>query len=162
MKSITPIRLTDMQAEFVRGVCAGRRPDDAARAAGFGGEAWQVASRLLHVPAVVAAIRTEINRLLTIEALPLAYRVLLDLAKDETVPAAVRRACARDLIDRAGIVPPKAQEAPGQGDKPLSEMSSEELRGLVDRLESELAGRAIPVDAQDNAQPGAKRLEFLS
>jgi hypothetical protein len=165
MMQVPAIRLTDMQAAFVRETVKGRLPDDAARAAGYNMTHPDIAYRLLQNPGVALAIRFEVNRLLTVEALPLAYNVLKDLAKDPKVPPAVRRACARDLIDRAGFVAPKAQAFEGQGEKPLSEMSSEELRALVDKLESELAGRAVdvsdPPNAPDSAPISAKPLNWL-
>jgi phage terminase small subunit len=158
------IRLTEKQQKFVHEIVKGRIPVDAAREAGFQSGLKEQAFRLMHTPAVAAAIRFEITRLLTVEALPLAYRVLTDLARDSSVPAAVRRACARDLMDRAGFVTPKAPEAAAGAEKPLSEMSSDELRGLVDRLESELGARAVdvtPDSAQHSAQKTANPLSFL-
>lgn len=161
MNDLTPLRLTEMQGDFVRLVVQGKSPDDAASLAGYQGEAWGAAARLLRTPGVAIAIRNEINRLLTVEGLPVAYQTLLTLAKDNTVPGAVRRACARDLMDRAGIVPPKASAPDSKDQKPLSDMTSDELRGLVDRLESELAGRAIDVSAPGSAPALTNRLEFL-
>jgi hypothetical protein len=149
------LQLTERQQKFVREVVKGRRPDDAARAVGYTGDIWSAVGNLLHQPSVATAIRLEINRLLTVEAAPLAYNVLVDLARDTATPPAIRRACARDLLDRSGFIPPKAESALSATEKPLSDMSSDELRGLVDRLESELGARALPVEApppSDNAQ----------
>lgn len=167
MRNNLAIRLTEQQEKFVAEVVRGNKPEAAAMLAGYGGNSRQISWALLRNPAIVAAIRIEITRLLTAEALPLAYRVLTDIAKDETAPVAVRRACARDLIDRAGIVPPKAAENGAAGaEKPMSEMSTSELRALVDRLESELGARAVDVTpSSDKAQkpkaPIVNRLKFL-
>lgn len=161
MGELSPLRLTEMQADYVRYLISGKSPEDAVIAAGYTADAYATAYRLSRTPAVTAVMRSEINRLLVVEGLPLAYQTLLQLAKDSSVNPAVRRACARDLMDRAGIVPPKASAADPGGQKPLSEMSSDELRGLVDRLESELAGRAIDVSAQVSTPALPNRLEFL-
>jgi hypothetical protein len=162
------LQLTTQQQSFVREIVAGRRPDDAARAAGYTGDLWSKTRTLLHQTSVATAIRLEINRLLIVEAAPLAYRVLVELASDKAVPSAIRRAAARDLLDRSGFIPPKASSPDSGPEKPLSDMSSDELRGLVDRLESELGARAVPVEPPspgDNAQhigpPSDKPLSWL-
>jgi uncharacterized protein (UPF0147 family) len=156
------IKLNDRQESFVKEILKGRVPADAYRAAGYSEESDHNANSLLHSPAIAAAIRFGITMRLTTEALPLAYNVLAELARDVAVPAAVRRAAARDLMDRAGFVAPKAIDAASAGaDKPLSEMSSDELRGLVDKLESELGARALPVNAQPMAATKAKPLQWL-
>src|ERR1044072_4867167 len=68
-------------------------------------------------------------------------------------------------MDTAGFVAPKAAEAAVSDAKPLHEMSSDELRGLVDKLESELGARALDVTPADNAHKSpparAKPLAFL-
>jgi uncharacterized protein (UPF0147 family) len=156
------IKLTEQQESFVKEILKGRVPADAYVAAGYSPESAGNGVTLLHSPAIAAAIRFGITMRLTTEALPLAYNVLAELARDVAVPAAVRRAAARDLMDRAGFVAPKAIDAASAGaDKPLSEMSSDELRGLVDKLESELGARALPVSAQPMAATKAKPLDWL-
>ena len=162
MRNNVAIRLTDQQEKFVRYTCDLGNIQVAARMAGYSESMVSEAARLLRSDAVSAAIRLEITRRLNGEALPVAYKVLLDIAKDVTAPAAVRRACARDLIDRAGVVPPKAADSAGNGgDKPMSDMTTGELRALVDRLESELGARAVDVSAPKSKTIEAKPLTFL-
>jgi hypothetical protein len=154
--------LTEQQEKFVHELIAGRRPDDAARAAGYSESFTKHYNLLLRSPTIAAAVRIAIAQRLTTEALPLSYATLIELARDNATPAAVRRAAARDLMDRAGFVAPKAIDAASAGaDKPLSEMSSDELRGLVDKLESELGARALPVSAQPLSPTKAKPLQWL-
>lgn len=156
------IRLTDQQENFVRHVCDVGNLQVAARMAGYSESMVDAAYRLIRHNGIAAAIRLEITRRLNGEALPVAYKVLLDIAKDTTAPAAVRRACARDLIDRAGVVPPKAADSAGNGaDKPMSDMTTAELRALVDRLESELGARAVDVSAPKAKTIEAKPLAYL-
>lgn len=143
--------LTDLQNRMVAATCDGLPPGLAALKAGYSLEeaGWQT----LRLPSVIVAIHLEIQRRIVTEGAPLGLRVLVELAKDDTVPGAVRRACARDLMAMAGHVAPKASEQGDKGAKPLHEMSSDELRAVVDRLESELAARSTQVDAVPNAKP---------
>lgn len=58
----------------------------------------------------------------------------------------IRADAAKVLLDRAGYVPPKANE-PGAGAmRDPSEMSSDELRAYIDKAEQQLAARASPVE----------------
>lgn len=151
--------LTDLQNALVFAVCDGMSPKDAARKAGYAmGESGNAALRL---PNVISAIHSEISRRIVSEGAPLGLKILLELGRDPTVPGAVRRACARDLMAMAGHVAPKASEAAPGGSKPLHEMTSDELRGTIDRLESELGARATVVYAPNDALPNAKPLTWL-
>jgi hypothetical protein len=75
---------------------------------------------------------------------PSALSVLERLAIDESIPPAVRRLAASDLLDRVGLVSQTAL-ALSRPIESLSEMPAQELRALVQRLESELFARATPV-----------------
>jgi hypothetical protein len=151
--------LTDQQTVLVLAVLAGKEIPVAASEAGY--NSTQAAYGALRAHSVCSAMRTEITKRLTMEGAPLGYRVLVGLARDETVPAAVRRACARDLLDRAGFIPPRAAAAESGDEKPLQDMSSDELRALIDRTESELGARATPINAPINALPALKPMEWL-
>lgn len=151
--------LTDLQNALVAAVSEGLPAQEAALKAGYanGDSGWQA----LRLPNVVNAIHQEITRRIVVEGAPLGLRVLVQLAKDDAVLPAVRRACARDLMAMAGHVAPKAAEQGDKGAKPLHEMSSDELRAVVDRLESELAARATPVSAPLDTLQIAKPLNWL-
>jgi hypothetical protein len=158
----TQLKLTDMQEKYVDGILAGLRPADAMRAAGYSERMAKEPTLMLRSSIIAAAIKLAVTQRLLSEGLPLAYSVLCELARSPNEPGAVRRAAARDLMDRAGFVAPKAIDAASAGaDKPLSEMSSDELRGLVDKLESELGARALPVNAQPLSPTKAKLLDWL-
>lgn len=153
--------LTEKQAQFVRHFCSGRAKAESARLAGYESENLDsISSTLLRHQGVLAAIRVEVSRFLSTAA-PGAARVLDELAHDERVPPAVRRNCARDLIGLAGWVPPKAEGAESAIEKPLTERTTHELHELVAKLESELAGRATPVNAQNAHDADTKPLAWL-
>jgi hypothetical protein len=150
-QEIAPLaELNETHREFVRLVARGRPPTLAAKDCGFHEKTYLV---LMRQHAVVWAIRVERQRLLATEGASLGYAVLMELAGDQSVNAGVRRQAAKDLLNLGGHVPPKAEnEQSSKSDKPMAEMSREELRALVDRLESELAERAQPVqDVSDGA-----------
>jgi len=89
------------------------------------------------------AMYAELNARLLMVA-PVAVRVLESLMTDESVPAAVRRLAASDLLDRVGLVS-NASLALSRPLESLSEMPARDLRQLVERLETELFARAKPV-----------------
>lgn len=143
MRALVTEGLTERQSIFVNEILNGVNPTDAKTLAGYAETvpAWAI----LNSQYVQLAIQTEINRRLVTEAAPLAYSVLISLARDTTVPAAVRRNCARDLLDRAGYVPPHPDKPLADNNKSLSERSTGELQELIGRLESELGARAAPI-----------------
>jgi hypothetical protein len=55
------------------------------------------------------------------------------------------------LLDRAGHIAPRTNDNAGQ-DRPLNEMTTAELRALLDGLESDLASRAKPVAGNEGAE----------
>lgn len=82
---------------------------------------------------------------------PLALGVIKHLVRHGTTER-VRLDAAKTLLDRAGHVAPKAREDTSAMDKPLHELSTEELRAYAAKLgdelqgiDSELGGRAKPV-----------------
>jgi phage terminase small subunit len=151
--------LTDQQRALVHELVNGVPQGLAGERAGYSHK--ESVSAAIRLPHVAAAVRVEITRRLVVEAAPVAYSVLLSLARDEKVPPAVRRNCARDLIGLAGWVPPKAEGAESAIEKPLTERTTHELHELVAKLESELAGRATPVNAQNAQDDEAKPLSWL-
>jgi hypothetical protein len=83
---------------------------------------------------------------ITTEGARKAWRIANQMLDDETTPARTRWDIARTFLLMAGHVPPKPLAPAPANDRPLVERSTNDLRDLVDRLESELAGRAVPLD----------------
>jgi hypothetical protein len=137
------LRLSEREKEFAILVARGAKPADAYECAGYNESrpdrgAW----RLLTQGNVQAAIALELGRMLQTEAAPTAYRVGLELMNNPKVENRVREGLVKTFLDRAGFpaARPVGQEAPG--DKALHEMSGDDLRRYISRLESELADRA--------------------
>jgi hypothetical protein len=92
--------------------------------------------------AIVQAARLRLAR-----GAPLAINTLEHLMT-KAQSERVRLEASKAWLDRAGLVPPAPpKEDKNMVEKPLNELAIEELRALADRLESELAGRATPVES---------------
>jgi len=167
LKVLRDSGLTEQQATFVRHIGAGESPVRAAEMAGY--SEGQIAHALLRNPNVLRAVHIETARLLVADG-PTNFKVLRKIRDDETAPKGVRADVAIKLGRLAGHVEPtKAAET---HEKPLSEMTAEELRQYVersqreiDRMEGELAARATPVsaplDAPEQGSTAPKPLNYL-
>src|SRR5262249_3295833 len=71
-------------------------------------------------------------------SIPLSISVLEHL-RDHAKSEKIRMDCATRLLDRAGLVPPKAEDAPSELEKPLHELSLSELRTKVAMWEAGIA-----------------------
>jgi phage terminase small subunit len=134
--------LTDDERRFALAICEGKSPTEAARELGRAAPSQSGYDMLRH-PRIVAALREETTRALVVESAPLALRVLNSVLKDEKAPPNARVAAAKTILDRAGYVAPAKSDKPGE--KPLAEQDTQDLRVTIERLESELAGRAKDV-----------------
>jgi phage terminase small subunit len=157
--------LTEKQARFVEAYVNGRNITGAAIGAGYSEvTASQIGSALLRVPHVQAAVQAGVRHALALDA-PLARRVLVDLAQDAHMNPKIRLEAAKTLLDRAGPVAPRPTTDKSTEHQALHEMSIEQLRALADKLEAELADRAMPVaplepvdpanSAQSDSEPAA-------
>jgi hypothetical protein len=140
-------QLTDKQTAFVAALIETGDAPTAAELAGFLDRPSKEAWRLLRIPHVLAAVNAAVQIALAEDA-PLARNLLRQYVKDESINPKIRLDAARTLLDRAGHIAPKAKDPSAGHDKPLHEMSLEELRALVDRYEAELTGRAKLVSAE--------------
>jgi hypothetical protein len=134
------IALTDSERAFALEYVQTSSVPAAALKAGIGEKA---AYGLLHRPRVVAAILVETRRQLALAA-PMGLRVLKTLA-ETAADEKVKRDCATRILDRAGMVAPRATAADDPGQKQLHEMTIDELHKLAAQLENVLAERAKPV-----------------
>ena len=126
--------MNPQQANFVAAYVAGSgNATRAAITAGYSPDAArQTASRLLSLPHVQEAIRREHNRLLRGPLASKALGVLERIMDDESAPYGARVDAAKTVLDRAGLIAPRVVEADA-GDKPLNEMSLEELDAFIDQ-----------------------------
>jgi hypothetical protein len=111
-------------------------------------------------PIFMRAVERHMRYALHAELAPFALATLRSIAADTTVLAATRRAAARDILDRAGWIPPKAS-AQTPLDQSIASMTIDELAALVDRTEQELADRATVINATDDASSGDDLSDLL-
>lgn len=152
------LNLNDRQAEFVRLYVEIGNMQKAAEGAGYG--ASEVACyRLMKHPVILAAIRYETAKRVQSLA-PAALTVLESVMRDETVNPKTRAYCAVQLLDRAGHNVPTAKDKPGdKPDRPMAELSVEELEAMIHTLRKSQAEEAQLVaseaESANNAPNGA-------
>ncbi len=100
-------------------------------------------------PRFVALVNHKVEILLHRDGRRAAIDLLLAVARDATAALGHRLRAVELILSRTM---PAAQAAPDAGpDRDLTDLSADELRVLVDGMQSELAQRATPVNAPDNA-----------
>lgn len=141
------IDLTPMQRAFVTCLVRnGTTPTAAARDAGY--SVPKVAAfDLLRLPHVAAAIRLERERYISGELANVATGTLHTILTDKQAPAAARVQAARTVLEMSGEIGRNKSKA--DDDRPLSEMSAEELAGLIDKWQAEKAALAQAIDPAD-------------
>lgn len=150
--------LTEQQAAFaVNVVTNGGNVSKAAREAGYSAKtATQIGSHLMRKPHVIAAIQEEQRRTISGRLCSMAVAVLEQIMGDKDAPAGARLDAAKTVLDRGGIV---AKQAPGAGaggglDKPLSEMTLEELDAFIAKGQTALRQvvAALPMAVDGTAE----------
>jgi phage terminase small subunit len=141
------VELTPMQREFVYTlVRTGCSYSQAARQAGYADP--KVSSfNLRQLPHIQAAIRLERGRYISGELANVATGTLTAIMTDKQAPAAARVQAARTVLEMSGEIG-KARKDQDE-DRPLSELTAEELTRMIDRWTEEKAALAKPLDAQD-------------
>lgn len=141
------IDLTPMQRAFVVAlVQSGSTPTAAAREVGYNHPKVS-AFGLLRLPHIQAAIRLERNRYISGELANIATGTLRSILTDHEAPASARVQAARTVLEMSGDIG-KAKRSDDE-DRPLSEMTAEELARMIDKWTEEKAALATTIDAQD-------------
>lgn len=141
------VELTQMQRDFVvQLVRSGSTPTAAARAAGFSDPAV-AAYDLARLPHVAAAIRFERERYISGDLANVATGTLREVMQDKGAAPAARVQAARTVLEMAGHL--GKGKTPGDDEKPLAEMTLEEVTRLLGSLEHQRAQAATPLDPAD-------------
>jgi len=132
---------TERQISFVKALVRSGDQTQAAIDAGYAQESAAVAaSKLLALPSVSAMIAVELERV-RIEGGLLGFNTLRLISRSDKAPAAARVTAARTLMEYAGMI-----GRTGQAEKDPADMSTEELRHLLGRIDTEIVSRAKPVN----------------
>jgi hypothetical protein len=143
---ISPLKPLDpRRAAFVKEYMACGDAHVAALNAGYAeGTARVAGTQLLEAPNIALEI-ARAARVRLARGIPMALGVLEHLA-EHAVSERVRMDSATRLLDRAGLVAPKAHDGRGDPDLPLNELSLDALRERVERWvaseENDRAARA--------------------
>jgi hypothetical protein len=101
---------------------------------------------ILKEQSVQAELRATLERAKT-EDIVFARSVLWKIAGHTDAPAGARVTAARTLLEYAGAM---QKVGNGPSGKDPSEMTGDELRALIDRLDRELGDRAKPVEGTES------------
>lgn len=155
-REATTSGLSEKQAEFVKHYSNGMSQTQAAKLAGYsspGTDAW----RLLRTQPVIDAISREMHQRLMTEGQQAALGFMLKAPANEKLPGAVRFQAAKWVMEAAGhgLAAQRAALGLPPEDKPLSEMSTEELDSLIGAMRNRLVEtRAQVIEGEArNAQP---------
>lgn len=152
--------LNEKQAAMLADIIAGLPPVEAAKRQEYGNP-HKAAKDFMARPDVLLAIRRHSVGTLVGEGVPLAIKTLFQILKDEAAPARVRVDAAKTVLDRAGIAAARPAAPEAKNEKALSDMSPDELRALISRLENEVAERAEPVLAPEPGGDASQVTELL-
>jgi phage terminase small subunit len=139
-------QLTERQSNFVASFVESGDAHNAALEAGYSPATARTAgTEILCVPHVAQAVARAVAQRLAM-SVPMALAVIEELSSNKNISPKVRLDASKAILDRAGFVPPRAAaNRIDEPEKSLHEMSLDELKALANRLDDELAGRAIDV-----------------
>lgn len=141
------IDLTPMQRAFVTAIVRnGVNPTKAAEMAGYS-TPRTAGFDVMRLPHVHAAIRLERERYISGELANVATGTLQAILTDKEAPAAARVQAARTVLEMSGEI--GRHKRSSEDERPLSEMSAEELAGLIDKWQAEKAALATAIDPAD-------------
>ena len=141
------IELTPKQRAFVAAIVKnGCSATKAAEMAGYA-VARQAAYDLQHLPHVAAAIRLERERYISGELANVAIGTLREVMTDKAASPAARVQAARTVLELSGDLGKARKD--GEAERPLSELSAEELTRLIDRWTEERAAMAKQLEPSE-------------
>ena len=149
MRRTALVDMTERRRQFVHElVHRGCTPTEAARRAGYS-QPGHEAFRLLRHPLVQAAIRAEREAVVSGSLASVALATLHEVMTDREASPSARVAAARTVLELAGELGKGKSDA--DEDRPLSELSADELTRLIDRWQDERAALAQSPPGEDAA-----------
>lgn len=146
-KGLQGADLTAKQRTFVTVlVRLGCTPTHAAREAGYS-DPKVSAHDLLRTPHIQNAVRFERARYVQSDLANIATCTLREVMADKAAPASARVQAARTVLELAGEL--GKAKSDGVEDRPLSELSADELTRLIDQWQDERAALAQSLPGED-------------
>lgn len=124
----------------------GCNPTQAARLAGYV-EPKVASYDLLRTPHIQEAVRQERARYISGDLANIATGTLRAIMTDENAPASARVAAARTALELAGELGSSKREV--DDDRPLNEMSADQLAQLIDKWQVERSALVTSVEANE-------------
>lgn len=127
-----PAKDTAKREVFIKAYVASGNGRQAAISAGVPAKsAAVVAYKWLRNSEVAAAVRQEVERQVR-DLAPVALAAIKTLIEDSATPPATKLQACKDVLDRAGHMPPKRTELQvSVQEKPLDKMTREDLERIV-------------------------------
>jgi phage terminase small subunit len=150
-KGLAGSDLTSMQRQFVITLVRhGCTPTQAARDAGYA-DPKVSAHDLLRTAHIQNAVRFERLRHVQSDLANIATSTLREVMVDKAAPASARVQAARTVLEISGDI--SKTKSHDQDDRPLSELSADDLTRLIDQWQCERAGLAqlLPDEDEDIA-----------
>lgn len=140
-------KLTEKQEAFVLYITntpgAVGNAAEAARLAGYSEKsANEIGYQLLQKPHVQQAIREANHKMICGTLAAKAVHVLLDIIQDETASPKLRLDASKTILDRTGIIAPKAPDSEPLMERELTEMSVPELEQFIRDQKAKMAAAA--------------------
>lgn len=109
----------------------------------------EVIKEILDDPRFVTLVRYKVNNALHRDGLRLAVQLLNETVRDKKAPLQHRLRAAELILSRTA---PPAKDVQEQGGGDISDMTTDQLRGLVEGMQREISERATPVNAPVSGQ----------
>lgn len=132
------------RTRFVTLLLGGSIPSQAAKRAGYSNPST-TSVRLMADPAIQTALMEGTRERLVTDATSIAIRTIIAALRNRKHDVKLRVDTAFKVLNMVGFVPPKASDPAGDGAKPLSQQSREDLLDLVESAQKALADKATKV-----------------
>ena len=125
--------ISDQAAIFIEAIVNGQNQSQAARTAGYAHPA-QSGYTLMKSPGIVAKIRQERQKIYQTDLANVATTTLKEIITDKDAPQSARIAGCRTVLEVCNMIGKHSTK--DNDNKALSEMTPDQLAGLIDTLEN--------------------------
>ena len=138
------VSISDQAGMFIDGIVNGKNQTQSARAAGYAHPA-QSACVLMKSPGIVAKIRQERQKIYQTDLANVATSTLKEIILDKEAPQSASIAGCRTVLEVCNMIGKHSTK--DNDNRALSEMTPDQLAGLIDTLENTKAALAEPIIA---------------
>jgi hypothetical protein len=136
------VAISDQASIFINEIVNGKNQTQAAKQAGYAHPA-QSGCTLMKSPGIVAKIRQERQKIYQTDLANVATATLKEIITDKDAPQSARIAGCRTVLEVCNMIGKHSTK--DNDNRALSEMTPDQLAGLIDTLENTKAAMAEPV-----------------